>query len=63
VLMSDGKLPEGVVVNVEEWEKEVGDGNGRGKRGGRGGRGGRGSGRGGGKAKVNDDSRDVLADV
>jgi 2'-phosphotransferase len=31
VLMSDGKLPEGVVVNVEEWEKEVGDGNGRGK--------------------------------
>jgi 2'-phosphotransferase len=52
VLMSDGKLPEGVVVDVEEWEKEVGGG----KRGGRGGRGG-------GKAKVNDDSRDVLADV
>jgi 2'-phosphotransferase len=62
VLMSDGKLPEGVVVDVEEWEKEVGNGK-RGGRGGRSGRGGRGGGRGGGKAKVNDDSRDVLADV
>ncbi|KAF2824968.1 hypothetical protein CC86DRAFT_326321 [Ophiobolus disseminans] len=55
VLMSDGKLPEGVVVDVEEWEREVGDA-GKGKRGGRGG------GRGG-KAMVNDDSRDMLADV
>lgn len=59
VLMSDGKLPEGVVVDVEGWEKEVGD-TGRGKRGGRGGRGG---GRGGGKARVKDDSRDPLVDV
>jgi 2'-phosphotransferase len=25
VLMTDGKLPEGVVVNIEEWEQEVGD--------------------------------------
>jgi 2'-phosphotransferase len=62
VLMSNGELPEGVVVDVEEWEKEVGNGK-RGGRGGRSGRGGRGGGRGGGKAKVNDDSRDVLADV
>lgn len=65
VLMSDGKLPEGVVVNVEEWEKEVGDAQGRGRRGGRGGRGGRGDrgdGRGG-KAKVVDDSRDLRAGV
>jgi 2'-phosphotransferase len=62
VLMSDGKLPEGVVVDVEEWQKEVGDG--KGKRGGRGGgRGGRGGGRGGEKARVNDDLRDVLADA
>ncbi|KAH3947572.1 2'-phosphotransferase [Parastagonospora nodorum] len=60
VLMSDGKLPEGVVVDVEEWKREVGDG--RGKRGGRGGRGGRSGGRGGGKARANDDSRDLLAD-
>ncbi|KAF2030627.1 hypothetical protein EK21DRAFT_65139 [Setomelanomma holmii] len=63
VLMNDGKLPDGVVVDVEGWEKEVGD-IGRGKRGGRGGgRGGRGGGRGGGKARVNDDSRDLLADA
>ncbi|KAF3009613.1 hypothetical protein E8E13_006982 [Curvularia kusanoi] len=34
VLMSDGKLPEGVVVDVEEWEKEMK--NVGGKRGGRG---------------------------
>jgi 2'-phosphotransferase len=60
VLMSDGKLPEGVVVDVGEWQKEVGDG--KGKKGGRGGRGGRGGGRGG-KARVNDDSRDLLADA
>jgi 2'-phosphotransferase len=58
VLMSDGKLPEGVVVDVDGWEKEVGDA-GKGKGGGRGGRGG---GRGG-KARANDDSRDVLADA
>tara|TARA_R110002003_G_scaffold1005_3_gene21970 strand:+ start:6088 stop:6846 length:759 start_codon:yes stop_codon:yes gene_type:complete len=69
VLMSDGKLPEGVVVDVDEWEKEVGDA-GKGKRGGRGGkgggrggRGGRGGGRGGAKAMDNDDSRDLLADA
>jgi 2'-phosphotransferase len=62
VLMSDGKLPEGVVVDVDEWEKEVGDA-GKGRKSGRGGgRGGRGGGRGG-KARANDDSRDVLADV
>lgn len=60
VLMSDGKLPDGVVVDVDEWEKEVG-GSSRGKRGGRGGGGSRG-GRGG-KAKLNDDPRDTLADV
>lgn len=60
VLMSDGKLPDGVVVDVEEWQKDMGDG--KGKSGGRGGRRGRGSGRGG-KARVNDDSRDLLADV
>lgn len=59
--MSDGVLPEGIVVDVEEWQKEVGDANG--KRGGRGGRRGRGGGRGGGKARVNDDSRDLLTDV
>ncbi|KAL1797856.1 hypothetical protein ACET3X_004462 [Alternaria dauci] len=54
VLMSDGKLPEGVVVNVEEWEKEVGDVQ-KGKRGGRGGRGGgRARGGGGQKKEAND---------
>ena len=59
VLMSDGRLPEGVVVDVEEWEKEMK--NVGGKRGGRGGgRGGRGGGRGG-KPKAADDSRDLLA--
>lgn len=59
VLMSDGKLPEGVVVDVEEWEKEMK--NVGGKRGGRGGgRGGRGGGRGG-KPKATDDSRDLMA--
>lgn len=64
VLMNDGQLPEGVVVDVEEWEKEVGDSRGkRGGRGGRGGRVGRGSGRGDGKARANDDSRDLLAGV
>jgi 2'-phosphotransferase len=61
VLMSDGKLPEGVVVDVDEWEKEVGDSS-KGKRGGRGGGGGGRGGRGG-KARLNDDSRDVLVDV
>lgn len=62
VLMENGVLPEGVVVNVEQWEMEVGAG----KRGGKGGRGGRGGGRGGGgrgKERVNDDSRDLLAGV
>ncbi|OSS46876.1 hypothetical protein B5807_08998 [Epicoccum nigrum] len=59
VLMSDGRLPEGVVVDVEEWEKEMK--NVCGKRGGRGGgRGGRGGGRGG-KPKATDDSRDLMA--
>ncbi|KAF1996518.1 hypothetical protein P154DRAFT_387720, partial [Amniculicola lignicola CBS 123094] len=57
VLMEGGILPEGVVVNVEEWEQEVGSVDGkRGKKGGRGGRGGRG-----GKVRANDDSRDLLA--
>lgn len=59
VLMSGGKLPEGVVVDVEEWEKEMR--NVGGKRGGRGGRGGR-SGRGG-KPRINDDERDVRAEA
>ncbi|KAF1938589.1 hypothetical protein EJ02DRAFT_457776 [Clathrospora elynae] len=58
LLMSDGKLPEGVVVNIEEWEQEVSI-MGKGKRGGRGGRGG---GRGG-KARAVDDSRDPLAGI
>ncbi|KAH7082140.1 KptA family-domain-containing protein [Paraphoma chrysanthemicola] len=63
VLMSEGKLPEGVVVDVEGWEKEIGDA-GKARRGGRGGgRGGRGGGRGGGKARLNDDSKDLLADA
>ncbi|PSN67998.1 hypothetical protein BS50DRAFT_572974 [Corynespora cassiicola Philippines] len=60
VIMESGVLPEGAEVNVEEWEKEVGEGKKRG--GGRGGRGGRGGGRGG-KAKANDDSRDLMAGV
>ncbi|KAF2657040.1 hypothetical protein K491DRAFT_691407 [Lophiostoma macrostomum CBS 122681] len=60
VLMSDGKLPDGVVVDIEGWQKEVGDGGGKGK-GKRGGRGGKS--RGGGKARVNDDERDLLAGV
>ncbi|KAK7185044.1 hypothetical protein DPSP01_002869 [Paraphaeosphaeria sporulosa] len=65
VLMSEGVLPEGVEVDVDAWEKEVGSrgrkgGRGRG-RGGRGGRGGQGSG--GGKARANDDSGDLLAGV
>lgn len=64
VLMEGGMLPEGVVVDVEEWQREVGDVGGRGKRGGKGGRGGRGGGRGGGgKARVIDDSGDLLAGV
>ena len=58
VLMSDGKLPEDVVVDVEEWEKDMR--NVGGKRGGRGGRGGKG-GDSGGKPRVADDSRDLLA--
>jgi 2'-phosphotransferase len=59
VLMSDGTLPEGVVVDVEEWKKELSEVSGKGKRGGRSG----GQGRRGGKARVNDDSRDVTAGV
>lgn len=64
VLMTDGVLPEGVEVDVEGWEKEFGDGKGKGKRGGRGGRGG-GGGRGGrgGKAKAVDDSGDASTAV
>jgi 2'-phosphotransferase len=54
ILMKDGELPEGTVVDFEAWEKEVGS---AGKKG---------SGRGGGgkgKAKANDDSRDLYAGV
>ncbi|PVH97556.1 hypothetical protein DM02DRAFT_597433 [Periconia macrospinosa] len=62
VLMRDGVVPEGTVVDVEGWEKEVaGSGKGKGKRGGRGG--GRGRGDRGGKARVNDDSADLMAGV
>lgn len=62
VLMSGGELPEGVVVDVAGWEAEVGLEGGKGKRGGRGGRRGRGGGRGG-KARVNEDSGDMMAGV
>lgn len=68
VLMSDGKLPEGVTVDVEEWEKEVGDsqkgrrGGRGGGRGGRGGRGGGSSGRGG-KSGAGNDSGDAVANA
>lgn len=63
VLMSDGKLPDGVVVDMEGWEKEISERQGKGKRGGRGGGpGGRGGGRGG-KPKIADDSRDLMAGV
>jgi 2'-phosphotransferase len=68
VIMRDGTLPEDVVVDVEEWKKEMSEASGKGKRGGRGVRGGRG-GRGGGgdgrggKPSVSDDSRDVMAGV
>lgn len=55
VLMSEGMLPEGVVIDMEAWEKEVGGKGGKGGRRG-GGRGGRG-----GKARVNDDSGDLMA--
>lgn len=61
ILMREGKLPEGVVVDVEAWEKEIRERQGKGKRGGRGG-GARGGGRGG-KTKVTDDSRDLMAGV
>ena len=57
VLMQDGVLPEGVVVDVGEWEREGGMGKRKG-----GGRGGRGGGRGG-KARVVDDSGDLMVDV
>ncbi|OAL53020.1 hypothetical protein IQ07DRAFT_619571 [Pyrenochaeta sp. DS3sAY3a] len=61
VIMSGGLLPEGVEVNVEEWEREVA---GKGRRGGRGARGGgRGRGGRGGKARAKDDSRDLMAGV
>lgn len=60
VLMSGGKLPEGVQVDVEEWEKEMQ--NVRGKRGGRGGRCGRGGGRGG-RAKADDDEREPMPTI
>ena len=68
VLMSEGVLPEGAVVDMEAWEKEVGGrggkgGRGRGGRGGRGGKGGRGGRDGGGKARANDDSGDLMAGV
>ncbi|KAF2275429.1 uncharacterized protein EI97DRAFT_468001 [Westerdykella ornata] len=54
VLMRDGKVPEGVEVDVEAWEREVGKLGGKGK-GGRGGRGGgKRGGRGGGRAKGGD---------
>ncbi|EMD90487.1 hypothetical protein COCHEDRAFT_1179336 [Bipolaris maydis C5] len=60
VLMSDGKLPEGVTVDVEEWEKEVGQA----KKGrGGGGRGGRGGGGRGGKARAANDSRDTTGNA
>ncbi|KAF1979333.1 hypothetical protein BU23DRAFT_549336 [Bimuria novae-zelandiae CBS 107.79] len=62
VLMSGGVLPKGVVVDVEAWEKEVGTKGGESGRG-RGGRGGRGGRDGGGKARVNDDSGDVVAGI
>lgn len=61
VMMSEGVLPEGVVVDVEAWEKEIGGRGGRGgRRGGGRGRGGRG---GGGKARAQDDSADLMAGV
>jgi 2'-phosphotransferase len=65
VIMRDGTLPEGVVVDVEEWKKEMSETGGKGKRGGRGGRGGKGGGGGGrgGKASINDDSRDAMTDI
>lgn len=65
VLMSDGRLPEGVTVDVEGWEKEVIDVQ-KGRRGARGGR--RGGGRGGrggrgGKARAEDHSQDATAEA
>ncbi|KAF2261712.1 hypothetical protein CC78DRAFT_561637 [Lojkania enalia] len=65
VLMMDGVLPDGTEVDVEAWRKEVGGGDGKGRRiGERGGRGGRGRKRGSdGKVRVNDDSRDLFAGV
>lgn len=55
VLMRDGELPEGVVVDVEAWERDVKSGGGK-----RGGRGGRGGGRGG-RPRAADDERDLMA--
>lgn len=52
VLMTEGQLPDGVVVDVEAWEKEIGEAKGKGRGGGRGG-----------KARAVDDSRDVMAEV
>ncbi|KAF2817595.1 uncharacterized protein BDZ99DRAFT_405330 [Mytilinidion resinicola] len=60
VLMRDGVLPEGVVVDLSAADDEVPGGRGKGKkRGGGGGRGGKGRG----KATVVDDSEDVWAGV
>lgn len=50
VLMRDGILPDGVAVDVEQWEREIAAGQGKGKRGGR---------RAGGKTKTLDESRDL----
>lgn len=53
VLMKDGVLPDGTVVDVEGWHREVGDPDAsKGKRGKKGG-----------KARINDDSRDLMAGV
>ena len=58
VLMSGGKLPDGVAVDAEAWEREVGDGQ-KGRRGGRGGsRGGRG-----GKARAVNETKEATIDV
>lgn len=67
VVMENGVLPGGVVVDVEEWKKKVGDmskqrgGGGRG-RGGRGGGSGGGGGRGG-KPTGTDDSNNLMTDA
>ena len=50
VVMRDGVLPEGVVVDVEAWERDVKNSGGRGRGRGRGGR-----------PRAADDSRDLMA--